>query len=80
VSNLDCDQADERQDCSRDQMSDDNAFNPDLKLGLTLDVETSIEIFTKLVRLLRLITTVKVPFHPNQVSLWTFQLIDICGG
>jgi len=74
---LDCDQAHERQDCSRDQMSDDDTFSPNLKLGLALDVEASIEIFTK-VRLLRLISTVKVPFHPNQVSLWTFQLIDIC--
>lgn len=80
VSNLDCDQADERQDCGPDQMSDDDAFDPDLKLCLTLDVEARIEILAKLARLLRLITTVKVPFHPNQVPLWTLQLIDICGG
>ena len=79
MGDLDCDQADEGQDGSRDQMSDDDTLNPDLELGLALDVEASIKILAE-VRLLSLIGAVEVPLHPDQVSLWTFQLVDVCRG
>ena len=73
VRNLDAHKHNQHQDSSEQKMSLNDSFNPALELILALDVETGVVVLSA-----SSIVLVKIPLHSDQVSLWTFEFIDVC--